>query len=153
MKEGFDTTDCFVVEGKLALPYSYFAGRVGSKFLTTIRDQKKIMGVRCNQCKKVYVPPRQTCDVCMEDIRDNWVDVGNKGEVTNFTVVRYEDKHLPKKPPYILAMIRLNGADTSLVHLVEGIDPGKAAIGMKVEAVFAKETTNTILDIDHFAPA
>jgi uncharacterized OB-fold protein len=153
MKEGFDKTDCFVVEGKLALPYSYFAGRVGSKFLTTLRDEKKIMGIKCNKCRRVFVPPRQTCDVCMEDIRDNWVDVQNTGEVTNFTVVRYDDKHLPKKAPYILAMIKLEGADTSLVHVVEGIDPDKAKIGMKVQAVFADETTSTILDIDHFAPA
>ena len=153
MKEGFDTSDCFVVDGKLALPYTYFAGRVGSKFLTTIRDEKKIMGIKCNKCNKVFVPPRQTCDVCMEDIRDNWVDVQNTGEVTNFTVVRYDDKHLPKKAPYVLAMIQLDGADTPLVHVVEGIDLDKAKIGMKVQAVFAKETTNTILDIDHFAPA
>jgi uncharacterized OB-fold protein len=153
MKEGFDTTDCFVVEGKLALPYSYFAGRVGSKFLTTIRDEKKILGIKCNKCNQVFVPPRQTCDVCMEDIRDNWVEVQNTGEVTNFTVVRYDDKHLPKKAPYILAMIKLDGADTSLVHVVEGIDVDEAKVGLKVQAVFAQETTSTILDIDHFAPA
>ena len=152
MKEGFDTSDCFVVDGKLALPYTYFAGRVGSKFLTTIRDEKKIMGIKCNKCNKVFVPPRQTCDVCMQDIRDNWVDVQNTGEVTNFTVVRYDDKHLPKKAPYVLAMIKLDGADTSLVHVVEGIDLDKAKIGMKVQAVFADETTSTIMDIDHFAP-
>ena len=153
MKEGFDTTDCYLVDGKLALPYTYFAGRVGSKFLTTIRDEKKIMGIKCNKCNKVFVPPRQTCDVCMEDIRDNWVDVQNTGEVTNFTVVRYDDKHLPKKAPYVLAMIKLEGADTPLVHVVEGIDLDKAKIGMKVQAVFADETTNTLMDIDHFAPA
>ena len=153
MKEGFDTSDCFTVDGKLALPYTYFAGRVGSKFLTTIRDEKKIMGIKCNKCNQVFVPPRQTCDVCMEDIRDNWVDVQNTGEVTNFTVVRYDDKHLPKKAPYVLAMIKLDGADTSLVHVVEGIDLDKAKIGMKVQAVFADETTNTLMDIDHFAPA
>ena len=153
MKEGFDTSDCFVVDGKLALPYTYFAGRVGSKFLTTIRDEKKIMGIKCNKCNKVFVPPRQTCDVCMEDIQDNWVDVQNTGKVTNFTVVRYDDKHLPKKAPYVLAMIKLEGADTPLVHVVEGIDLDKAKIGMKVQAVFADETTSTIMDIDHFAPA
>jgi uncharacterized OB-fold protein len=153
MKEGFDTTDCFVVDGKLALPYTYFAGRVGSKFLTTIRDEKRIMGIKCNKCNKVFVPPRQTCDVCMEDIRDNWVDVQNTGEVTNFTVIRYDDKHLPKKAPYVLAIIKLDGADTPMVHVVEGIDVDKAKIGMKVQAVFAEETTSTIMDIDHFAPA
>ena len=153
MKEGFDTSDCFLVDGKLALPYTYFAGRVGSKFLTTIRDEKKIMGIKCNKCNKVFVPPRQTCDVCLEDIRENWVDVQNTGEVTNFTVVRYDDKHLPKKAPYVLAMIKLDGADTSMVHVVEGIDVDKAKIGMKVQAVFANETTSTLMDIDHFAPA
>lgn len=152
MKEGFDKTNCFAVEGKLALPYSYFAGRVGSKFLTTIRDEKKILGIKCNTCKKVFVPPRQTCDVCLEDIRDNWVDVQNTGVVTNFTVVRYNDKHLPKKAPYVLAMIKLEGADTSLVHIVEGIDLDKVNVGLKVRPVFAKETTSTLLDIDHFEP-
>ena len=152
MKDGLDTTDCFVVEGKLALPYTYFAGRVGSKFLTTIRDEKKIMGIKCNSCNKVFVPPRQTCDVCLEDIRDNWVDVQNTGEVTNFTVVRYDDKHLPRKAPYVLAMIKLDGADSSLVHVVEGVAVDKMAKGLKVQAVFAEETTGTILDIDHFVP-
>ncbi len=153
MKDGLDTTDCFVVEGKLALPYTYFAGRVGSKFLTTIRDEKKIMGIKCNSCNKVFVPPRQTCDVCLEDIRDNWVDVQNTGEVTNFTVVRYDDKHLPRKAPYVLAMIKLDGADTSLVHVVEGVDVDKVTKGLKVQAVFAEESTGTILDVDHFVPA
>ena len=153
MKEGFDTSNCFTVDGKLALPYTYFAGRVGSKFLTTIRDEKKIMGIKCNKCNVVFVPPRQTCDVCMEDIRENWVDVQNTGEVTNFTVIRYDDKHLPKKAPYVLAVIKLDGADTSMVHVVEGIDVDKAKIGMKVQAVFAEQTTSTLMDIDHFAPA
>lgn len=149
----FDTSDCYVVEGKLALPYTYFAGRVGSTFITTLRDQHKIMGVKCNTCNKVFVPPRQTCERCMEDIRDNWVPLSDTGEVVNFTVVRYDDKHLPRKAPFVLAMIKLDGADTPMAHILEGIDPDKVTEGLKVKAVFAKQTTNTILDIDHFEPA
>ena len=38
--------DCFVVEGKLALPYQYFAGRTGSRFLTTLQKENKIQGVK-----------------------------------------------------------------------------------------------------------
>ena len=45
--------DSYVIEGKMSLPYSYFAGRVCSKFITTIRDQKKIMGVKCPTCNPV----------------------------------------------------------------------------------------------------
>ena len=152
MKKDFDTKDCFTVEGKLALPYSYFAGRVGSSFITTIRDKNKIMGVRCNTCNKVFVPPRQTCERCLEDIRDNWVDLKDTGEISNFTVVRYDDKHLPRKAPFVMAMIKLDGADTPMAHILEGIDVDSVKVGLRVKAVFAEETTNTILDIDHFEP-
>jgi len=152
MDTNFDTTDCYVINGKLALPYTYFAGRVGSTFITTLRDRHKIMGVKCNTCGKVFVPPRQTCERCLEDIRDNWVELGNTGEIVNFTVVRYDDKHLPRKAPFALGMIKLDGAGTPMVHILEGIDLEKIQIGMKVRAVFAGKTTNTILDIDHFEP-
>ena len=153
MSLNFDTKDCFIVEGKLALPYTYFAGRVGSKFITTIRDQKKIMGVKCPTCNKVYVPPRQVCEKDFTDIRENWVDLKNNGTVTNFTVVRYDDKHLPRKAPFVLALIKLDGADTPFMHILEECKPEEVIIGMPVVAVFADKTTNTILDIDHFKPA
>jgi len=152
MNKDFDTKDCYTVEGKLALPYTYFAGRVGSTFITTIRDKKKILGVKCNTCDKVFVPPRQTCERCLEKIQDNWVELKNTGEVVNFTVVRYDDKHLPRKAPFILAMIKLEGADTPMVHILEGIEANKVQKGLRVQAVFAEKTTNTILDIDHFEP-
>lgn len=152
MNYHFDTTDCYTINGKLALPYTYFAGRVGSTFITTLRDKHKIMGVTCNTCGKVFVPPRQTCERCMEDIRNNWVELSDSGEVVNFTIVRYDDKHLPRKAPFALAMIKLDGADTPMVHILENLDLEKIAIGMKVKAVFAAKTTNTILDIDHFEP-
>ena len=152
MESDIENGDCFLVEGKLALPYTYFAGRVGSKFITTIRDQKKILGVRCNPCGKVFVPPRQTCPFCLEDLANSWVELKNEGTVVNYTVIRYDDKHLPRKAPFILALIKLEGADTPLVHLLEGIPPEEVNIDLKVKPVFARETTNTILDIDHFEP-
>jgi 3-keto-5-aminohexanoate cleavage enzyme len=152
MSLDFDKKDCFIVEGKLALPYSYFAGRLGSKFITTIRDQKKLMGVKCPVCNKVYIPPRQTCERDMTDLRDKWVEVQKCGEVTNFTVVRYDDKHLPRKAPFVLALVKLDGADTPMAHILDECKIEDVKIGMRVEAVFAKETTNTILDVDHFKP-
>ena len=143
---------CYVMEGKLALPYQYFAGKVGSKFVIALRDKKKILGVRCSRCDKVFAPPRQVCERCFEDLSGSWVELSDTGEVTNFTVVRYEDRHLPRKPPFILALVKLDGADTPMPHILEGVDPQGAAVGMRVKAVFAEETTNTILDIDHFEP-
>lgn len=152
MDESTNTKHCRVMEGKLALPYTYFAGRTGSEFLISIRDRQKIMGVRCDHCSKVFVPPRQTCEKCMADISDKWVELSNAGTVENFTIVRYQDKHLPRKTPYVLALIHLDGADTPLAHIVSGIAPEDVKVGMRVRAVFADTISSTILDIDHFAP-
>ncbi len=148
-----DFSNSYVVEGKLALPYTYFAGRLGSTFLTTLRDQARIMGVRCDKCGKVFLPPRQTCERCLEDIRDKWVALESTGVVVNFTVVRQQDKHLPRKTPYVLGMIKLDGADTPIVHIVEGVDPDKISEGMRVKAIFAPESEPSILLINHFEPA
>lgn len=144
--------DCFIVEGKLALPYQYFAGRTGSRFLVALRDERKILGVRCEACDVVYVPPRSSCDRCFADITGAWVEVGTKGKVENWTVVRYLEPHQPKKPPYILAQIRLDGAATPLTHIVEGVSPEELGVGLEVEAVFADEPPSTIMAIDHFRP-
>ncbi|MCP4680377.1 MAG: hypothetical protein GY854_33815 [Deltaproteobacteria bacterium] len=144
--------DCFVIEGKLALPYQYFAGRLGSKFLISLRDDKKILGVKCKKCDVVYVPPRAVCEHCRSDLSKAWEEVKNTGEVTGFTIVRYEEPHQPIKPPFIQALIKLDGADTPFVHVVKGVPLSKMEVGVRVEAVFAKKDTSTILNIDHFRP-
>ncbi|MBI2566641.1 MAG: Zn-ribbon domain-containing OB-fold protein [Candidatus Schekmanbacteria bacterium] len=148
-----DTHDCFVVEGKLALPYQYFAGKTGSRFLTSLRDDKRILGLRCERCRKVFVPPRETCQGCFEPIAGNWVEVAATGTVTGFTVVRYAEPHQPLAPPYVLALIKLDGADTALVHLVTGVSPEDVRTGMRVRAHWAAQPVATILAIDSFRPA
>ena len=150
MNEGKENS--FIVEGKLALPYQYFAGRTGSRFLVSLRDEKKIKGLKCDKCGKVFVPPRSTCELCLSEISDNWVELENKGTVTGFTVIHYEEPHQPVKPPYILALIKLGGADTAMTHIVKDVPVDKMKIGLEVEAVFAEEDKSTILNIDHFRP-
>ncbi len=153
MEISYDNTkDCKVMTGKMALPNQYFAGRVGSKFIIALRDEHKILGVRCEKCNKVFVPPREYCEKCLEKLDENWVELSNEGVITNYTLVNYNDKHLPRRAPYILALVKVDGADTPFPHIVEGIDVEDVKVGMRVKAVFAEETTNTILDLDHFEP-
>ncbi len=142
----------YEIEGKLEIPYRYFAGEFCSRFLTTLRDDRKILGCRCSGCGKVFMPPRSSCEVCFSKIEE-WVEVGPAGTVTSWTVVRYKEPHLPEKPPYILALIRLDGADTSLAHIVKGVKPEDMKSGMRVEAVFADERKASILDIACFKPS
>ena len=138
--------------GKMALPNQYFAGQVGSKFIISLRDANKILGVKCPKCKKVYIPPREYCEKDFTKLSENWVELGNEGVIRNYTVVNYNDKHLPRRAPYVLALIQVDGADTPFAHIVDGPDMTEVKIGMRVKAVFAVKTTNTIMDIDHFEP-
>ena len=147
-----DKEHAFVVEVRMALPYQYFAGTVGSKFLVELRDEKKILGMKCEKCNKVFIPPRATCERCFSDLKDNWVEISDTGVVTGFTVIRYKEPYQPKEPPYVLALIKLDGADTPLAHLLECGDAANATVGMKVKAVFAEERIGSVLDISHFEP-
>ena len=40
--------------GEAEQPFRYSVGRWGSKFLAELRDHKKLLGVRCPKCQKVY---------------------------------------------------------------------------------------------------
>lgn len=144
-------SDAFVIDGKLALPYQYFAGRTGSRFLVALRDDRKLLGTRCPTCGKVYVPPRPTCEQHPGPSTE-WVTLPGTGTIAGFTVIRYAEPYQPVPPPYILALIQLDGADSRLTHVVKGVAPSQVRVGMRVKPVFAKATTSTILDIDHFAP-
>ena len=141
----------FEVPGKLEIPYRYFAGAFCSQWFRALRDRKKILGCRCPSCRKVFVPPRGNCERCLTKI-DEWVELPGTGQVESFTVVRYAEPFQPKRPPYVLAAIRLDGADTSLVHLLGGIAPEQVQIGLAVEPVFAQERKGRITDIVHFRP-
>jgi uncharacterized OB-fold protein len=145
-------SDAFVVEGMFALPYNYFAGRVGSTWLVALRDEQKIYGVRHSKTGKVFVPPRQVDEKDFTDLTGDWVEVGPEGRVTGFTVIRYREPYQPLPVPFGLALIQLDGADTSLVHVVRSEDLGQLSVGRRVRAVFARERKATILDISHFTP-
>jgi len=141
----------FEVPGKLEIPYRYFAGTFCSQWFRALRDKSLILGCRCPKCRKVFVPPRGNCERCLAKIEE-WVPLTGTGTVESWTVVRYSEPFQPARPPFILAAIKLDGADTCLVHLVAGVAPDRMQAGLRVEPVFAKERKGRITDIAHFRP-
>lgn len=142
-----------VVENKLTIAYNYFAGEIVSRFYDEVEENHMLWGIKCPKCGRVYLPPRQTCGPCFENMNE-WIKVETEGVVSNFTIVRYsEPGYQPMEPPFVLALIKLGGADTPFVHLLGEIDPDQVKIGMKVRAVFAEEKTGDILNIRYFRPA
>jgi uncharacterized OB-fold protein len=84
---------------------------------------------------------------------NDWIKLPGTGTVETYTVVHYSEPGLhPKKPPFVYGVIKMDGADTGLVHLIDGVDPDKVKVGMRVQAVMAKERDGHITDIKHFKP-
>ena len=137
-------------ESGIKVPYSWSAGETLSRFLRALRDERKILGTRCPACRTVFVPPRKTCGTCFVDCGE-WVEAGPGGVLESFTQARYDSAAHPGPRP-IYGLIRLDGAGTSLLHLVEG-PLEDLRIGLRVEAVFASERTGSIRDILHFRRA
>ncbi len=147
-----DEVEVIVHEGKISVPYSWTVGSTLSRFYCELRSNGKIWGNRCPGCGKVFVPPKIKCIDCYEDLHD-WVMLPGTGTVETYTVVRYEEPVLhPRKAPFVYGVIKMDGADTGLVHFIGGVDPGQVKVGMRVEAVFEGEREGNILDIKHFRP-
>jgi uncharacterized protein len=135
------------------VPYDWNCGPYWSRFFRGLRDEKKICATRCSSCGRVYIPPREVCGPCFARMEE-WVDVGPEGVIEMFTVVRlpYTNPSTgePVSVPYTDVYVRLDGADTSLMHWLDETDEKKIAVGMRVRAVFREKRTGTLHDIAHF---
>lgn len=149
--EKLKDADVFIYHGKIYIPNTYTAGAVGSRFLIELRDNRKIMGMRCTACDLVYVPARSVCKHCFAQL-DKWVEVSDRGTVQTYTVAGQANGVQPVDPPIVYGVILLDGASTGLVHMISGVDLEKLAVGMRVKAVFAEKRVGSILDIKYFAP-
>lgn len=136
---------------EIKVPYRYSMGATTSKFFIEIRDRKKIMGIKCSKCNIVYVPPRSTCGRCFTILKD-WVEVSDRGTLQTYTIVHYPTPAQPVPTPLIYGIIKLDGADTGLAHLVSEVDYERLRIGMRLKAVFKEERVGNMLDIQYFKP-
>lgn len=149
--------EILILPGAWNLPFRHTAGRFASRFFRELRDNQKIYGVRCPQCRRVLLPPRPLCERCFASV-DEWVEVGHQGTLEAFTICYVPFLGLPQ-PPVAMIMVKLDGADTGLQHILGGVDlsdPEKARervkIGMRVEAVWREPRRGEIGDIQHFKP-
>ncbi len=135
----------------IRLEYTYTPGRAPSRFLREVANGR-IIGQRCPQCNKVYVPPRGCCPTCGVATEEE-VELAHTGTVTTFCVVNLPF-YQAIKPPYVCASILLDGANIALFHLIQEIPSEEVRMGMRVEAVWVEpdEMGPTMESIKYFRP-
>lgn len=146
-----------ILEEVVSLPYKWSYGPVWTRFFDEFKNGK-IMGTRCTKCNRTLVPARKFCPRCFEDT-DEWVQVSDEGTVKTWVMITFEFSGQFMKPPYIEAMIDLEGAHTSFNHFIGGIDLSdfeevkkRVKIGMRVRAKWRDERQGSIHDIEYFEP-
>ncbi|MDI6796595.1 MAG: Zn-ribbon domain-containing OB-fold protein [Desulfatibacillaceae bacterium] len=152
MEQDLSKVTPLVYESRIGVPYNWWAGKTASRFFETIAHDKKLAATKCDKCGKVFVPPRKTCPECFVDT-NSWVSLSGEGTVVTFTVVTRKLAALGKRnPPVIFALIRPDGADTAMLHILDNIAPEKVHTGLAVKPVFSENPKGHITDISHFEP-
>ncbi len=130
-------------------PFTRSLGPVQSAFLTGLREGA-VLGVKTSD-GKVMVPPVEYDPVTAEEIRE-LVEVGATGTVTTWA---WNDRPRPQQPldtPFAWVLVKLDGADTALLHALDAPGPDAVRTGMRVRVRWAAERTGAITDIACFEP-
>jgi uncharacterized OB-fold protein len=152
MTKALGETGVRIHESKIRLPYTWWVGETGSRFYAALKENCRLWGTKCSECKMVSVPPKKNCPKCFSSMNE-WVELPGTGSLLTYTVVRYSVPNIqPEKPPYALGIIKLDGADTGMTHMVGDIDLDHIEVGMRVQAVFREIREGNYKDIKYFRP-
>ena len=133
----------------LEYPFRRTVGVVQGAFLTGLRDGK-VLGIRTTD-GRVLCPPVEY-DPATGDELTELVELGTGGVVTTWS---WEPEPRPQQPldrPFAWALIRLDGADTTMLHAVDAGSLEAMATGMRVRVRWAHERNGSITDIACFEP-
>jgi uncharacterized OB-fold protein len=138
-----------LVENTIRFPYKRSLGPVFGAFMTGL-VQRKILGIRCDG--KVLTPPLEWNPQTGEQLDPDLVEVGPAGTVVNWTWVPDPTEQHPLDRPFAFAMIRLDGADTPMIHAVDAGRIDAVSEGMRVAPRWKRARLGTITDIECFVP-
>lgn len=130
-------------------PFTRSLGPVQSAFLTGLRE-RTVLGVRTGD-GKVLVPPVEYDPVTAEEIGD-LVEVAATGTVTTWAWNPHPRRDQPLDTPFAWVLVRLDGADTAFLHVLDASGPEAVSTGMRVRVRWAGTRTGAITDIACFEP-
>lgn len=136
------------VSGDLPVSFRYTPGVANTAFFEALRDRGVLLGSRCDACAMTYLPARMFCERCFAELTPQ-AECGPGGVIESFTTGHTGIDGEALDEPVTLGLIRIDGADTVLMHRLLDIDA--PAIGLRVTAQLRAERAGSILDIEGFA--
>ena len=142
-----DSKDLLRAPFELAYNYKRSSGPVMSKFFEAL-GQQKILGT-ISTAGKVFSPAAEFDPETNEPLKE-MVEVGPGGVVESFSWIEDPQHHHLIKEPFAFALIKLDGADTSMLHMVTQCNETDLSIGSRVKANWSEIQEQRITDIKFF---
>ncbi|HEX5189349.1 MAG TPA: OB-fold domain-containing protein [Streptosporangiaceae bacterium] len=134
---------------EISFDYTRSLGPTLSAFVTALA-RRRVLGARASD-GRVHAPPFEYDPVSGAPPAE-FTEVGPGGSVVSWT---WTDGPLDGQPlahPFGWALIRLDGADTAMLHAVDAGSKDKMRTGMRVTPRWAAQSGNGIIDIACFEP-
>lgn len=140
-----------VLSAPYVLEYTYrrSVGPVLGRFLAGLRDGK-VLGAR-TAGGRVLVPPAEYDPDTGEPVGD-LVEVAQEGVVTTWSWISAPRPRHPLKTAFAWTLVKLDGADTPMLHALDVGEPERVRAGMRVRVRWRTERTGEIGDIACFEP-
>lgn len=131
-------------------PFRRTLGPAQSAFFTGLREGI-VLGIR-GRDGRVLCPPNEYDPITSEELEE-LVELGTTGTVITWSWEPAPRRGQPLDRPFAWALIRLDGADTALLHAVDAGAPEQMSTGMRVRIRWSENRVGALGDIACFEPA
>ncbi len=133
--------------------YTRTVGPVIGRYLTGLRDGR-LIAVRLAD-GRVLIPPAEYDPSTGDDAGQSdadFLEVGPAGVVTSWTWISEPRPKHPLQTPFAFALVKPDGADTAIVHVVDAGTENAMHTGMRVVPRWADARVGSTLDIEAWVP-
>ena len=110
-----------------------------ARFWREIPQRYNLLGNKCESCKKVYFPPRESCPECRRKSYGKMKDLklSGKGKIITYSIIHVGPEAFNEQVPYPIAIVKLDEGPMVTAQIVD-CDNKDVKIGMKVESTFRR---------------
>ncbi len=122
-----------------------------SRMWREMPSRYRMEGRKCENCSRVYFPPRDICPVCHRDSIGKMkpVDIAGNGEIISYTVVHETPPAFIRQKPYVLAIIKLDEGPMITGQIVDS-EPEEIKMGSRVKSVFRRISEDGKSGVIHY---
>ena len=135
---------------EIEFDYTRSLGPVLGQFMAALAD-RRILGAR-GADGRVHAPPFEY-DPDSGEPPGELTEVGPEGTVVSWSWMPEPLAGQPLEHPFAWAFVRLDGADTVMLHAVDAGSPAAMRTGLRVRPRWAADRAGSIRDIECFEPA